>query len=222
MAAPHYPPHHAVPPQQGNGLAVAGMVLGILGLALCWLGFIGMICALIGVILSGIGLAKSNKVGKGKGMAIAGLVCGVLGLIAGVVFILVVVRGFTQYIEKAKTSEAQIQLRAIETKVKSYYIMSRRFPPSAPMMPGPAGSGCNDPSGRIPAKSQSAWDAHEGWKEMGFHIDEDSRYSYEWKDNGTSAVALAVGDIDCDGTLETHELRLDVLEGNLMATYTDR
>ncbi|MBA2541511.1 MAG: DUF4190 domain-containing protein [Deltaproteobacteria bacterium] len=70
---------------QGNGMAVAGLVLGILGLVLCWASILGWILALLGIIFGGLGIGKANKIGgKGKGMAIAGLVCGVLGLILGI------------------------------------------------------------------------------------------------------------------------------------------
>jgi hypothetical protein len=70
---------------QGNGMAVAGLVLGILGLVLCWASILGWILALLGIIFGGLGMSKANKIGgKGKGMAVAGLVCGVLGLILGI------------------------------------------------------------------------------------------------------------------------------------------
>ncbi len=71
--------------QQGNGMAVAGLVLGILGLVFCWVAIIGWIMALLGVIFGGVGMSKANKIGgKGKGMAVAGLACGVLGLVVGI------------------------------------------------------------------------------------------------------------------------------------------
>lgn len=71
--------------QQGNGMAVAGLVLGILGLVFCWVAVIGWILALLGVIFGGVGMSKANKIGgKGKGMAVAGLACGAIGLILGI------------------------------------------------------------------------------------------------------------------------------------------
>ena len=70
---------------QGNGMAVAGLVLGIIGLVFCWVAILGWILALLGVIFGGLGMGKANKIGgRGKGMAVAGLVCGVLGLIIGI------------------------------------------------------------------------------------------------------------------------------------------
>ena len=44
-----------------------------------------MILAVIGVVLAGVGLAKSKRVNAGKGLAIAGLILGVLALIFAVI-----------------------------------------------------------------------------------------------------------------------------------------
>ncbi len=88
----HNPPPSAEPQQQqsqGNGMAVAGLVLGILGLVFLWIPFLGWILALLGIIFGAVGNGKANKIGgKGKGMAVAGLVMGVLGLIGGIAFFL--------------------------------------------------------------------------------------------------------------------------------------
>jgi hypothetical protein len=71
----HNPPPSAQAPQaqeQGNGLAVAGMVLGIIGLVFCWVPVLGWILALLGLIFGAVGNGKANKIGgKGKGMALA-------------------------------------------------------------------------------------------------------------------------------------------------------
>ena len=73
-------------PQPGNGMAVTGLVLGIIGLVLCWIPFLGWLLALLGVIFGALGVSKANKIqGRGKGMAIAGLVTGVIGLLLGIV-----------------------------------------------------------------------------------------------------------------------------------------
>lgn len=59
---------------EGNGMAVAGMVMGIAAIATCGL---LLILALPGLILSILGLNKANKSGGrigGKGMATAGIV----------------------------------------------------------------------------------------------------------------------------------------------------
>jgi uncharacterized membrane protein len=63
-----------------DGLAVAGMVLGIVGIIF---GFLYTIPCAVGVVLSSVALyriGKSNGWRTGKGFAVAGLVCGVVGL----------------------------------------------------------------------------------------------------------------------------------------------
>lgn len=65
---------------QGNGLAVASLVLGILSILFAWIPIIGMIAwilAPLGLVLGLVGLGKP----AGRGMAIAGSVCSGIGLL---------------------------------------------------------------------------------------------------------------------------------------------
>lgn len=85
-------PYTSQPPQApakgSNGLAVAGFVLGLLGLLMSWIplvNILGIILGLIGAVLAAVGLAKSKKANAGKGLAIAGLVLSVLAVIAAIV-----------------------------------------------------------------------------------------------------------------------------------------
>jgi hypothetical protein len=71
-----------------NGLATAGFVLALLGLLGSWIPFlnvVGILLAIIGLVLAGVGLAKSRKTDTGKGLAIAGLVLGALALVVAVI-----------------------------------------------------------------------------------------------------------------------------------------
>jgi len=63
---------------KNNGLAVASMVLGIVGLLLCFL----WIPSILAVIFGGIALNQISKNPQqgGKGMAIAGLTLGIIGV----------------------------------------------------------------------------------------------------------------------------------------------
>lgn len=87
--APQYYGQPTPGPSGGsNGLATAGFVLALLGLLGSWIPFlniVGILLAVIGLVLAGVGLAKSRKTGTGKGLAIAGLALGGLALVVAVV-----------------------------------------------------------------------------------------------------------------------------------------
>ena len=86
MPATGYAPVGVTPVAGNSGLAMASMILGIVGL--CTLG----LTSIPAVICGHLGLSKinqSNGMIQGKGMAIAGLVLGYVGLaIIAFVFIL--------------------------------------------------------------------------------------------------------------------------------------
>jgi len=62
-------------PQKTNGMAIASLVLSLVG------------CSLLGVIFGGIAISQINKgQGSGKGLAIAGLVIGIVGFVLTLFF----------------------------------------------------------------------------------------------------------------------------------------
>jgi hypothetical protein len=76
------PCHGAVPARVGNGVAVAGMVLGILAVGLEWLGLITLGMSIAAVICGAVGISRAVVTGTGRGQGIAGVILGVLGLAA--------------------------------------------------------------------------------------------------------------------------------------------
>jgi hypothetical protein len=83
-------PGYAVP-QQGNGLAVAALVLGILSVVFSWVPFFDWVLAVLAVIFGAVGISTANKrMGAGKGMAVAGLVLGLITVVLGIVFVIFV------------------------------------------------------------------------------------------------------------------------------------
>lgn len=88
-AAPQQPQYVAPqPPVQplaphGNGLATAGLVVGIIAAVLSFNPFVGTVSwvlAPIALVLSLVGLVKSTKARNGRGKSIAGIVLGVVAL----------------------------------------------------------------------------------------------------------------------------------------------
>jgi hypothetical protein len=60
------------------------------------------------------------------------------------------------------------------------------------------------------------------WKALDFQVDEPTlfQYSYSASPDGQSFIAKAVGDLDCDGTFITYELRGTAMNGNPTLTLT--
>lgn len=96
---PTYPGPPAGPPPSGyaypggygfaqprNGMGTAGLVLGIIGVVLCWTLWVGWIINILAIIFGGVGMSRANHgVATNKSSAAAGLVLGVIGLAAGLV-----------------------------------------------------------------------------------------------------------------------------------------
>lgn len=73
---------NGAPQQGGNGMAIAGMVLGIISLVCCCSTYISMIAGVAGLVLSIIVLVQKKP---GKGMAIAGVICSGIAVALGII-----------------------------------------------------------------------------------------------------------------------------------------
>ena len=209
-----------VPPPQGNWMAIAALVLGIVGVVACWVPVLGWMGAILGIAFGIAGLVRSSTTRTGKAMALAGLITGTFGVVIGVVFVVISLSGFNRYMNKAKTSEAQLQLRRIDRGIKTYWMERAELPPNAQsVMPEADGSACSSPNGKM-APRMAREDP--GWQALDFQLDEPTRFSYHWtRTSPTAGVALAVGDLDCDGTLSTYRLDVTVVQGNVTTVLSD-
>ncbi|MEY7974165.1 DUF4190 domain-containing protein [Saccharomonospora xinjiangensis] len=83
----------AAPTEARNGLGTAGFVVGLIGLVLSPLPFIGILAwplVALGVIFSAVGIARVKaRKATNKGLSIAGLVLSVIGVVISVVMYLV-------------------------------------------------------------------------------------------------------------------------------------
>lgn len=80
---------HGTPPPQSNGLATAGLVVGLIGAVFSFIPFVGTVAwvlAPIGLVLSVVGLVKSRSARSGRGKAIAGIVLSVVALVMCVLY----------------------------------------------------------------------------------------------------------------------------------------
>ncbi len=124
------PPHYtdadgtsqspALPAKESNGLGIAGFVIAIVGVLLCWIPIFGLIVAIVATVFSAIGFRAATKSGAPhKGLSIAGLVLGILELLAAIfitVFVLIAVdtvidctSHFDDYLDAPAGSEAEEQ-----------------------------------------------------------------------------------------------------------------
>jgi len=67
------------------GFGVTALVLGIVGVFLCWIPVFGLILPILAIVFGGIGIFLQS----GRGMAIAGLVIGVITLIINIIIMVV-------------------------------------------------------------------------------------------------------------------------------------
>lgn len=207
-----YPP--AVPPtSRTSGLAIAGFVCSFF-------------CGLLGLILSIMGRNECKRSGGtvgGDGLALAGIIISIISLVLGVFGVLaaVAIPAFMDYSHRSRKTEAALQLNKIGKSAKRAYLETSMFPPgNAPLTPPEPC--CGQPNNHCAAAPQ-LYAADPVWKALDFQIDEPTlfQYSYSAGPDGKSFVAKAIGDLDCDGTFITYELRGTAMDGNPMVTLTE-
>jgi hypothetical protein len=204
MTTPYPParPHAS----RTSGLAIAGFVCSFF-------------CGLIGLILSIMGRNECKRSGGtigGEGLALAGIIISCISLALGtlVVVAVVAIPSFLNYTKRAKKTEAALHLDALGKNAKSVYAETGKFPSgSAPLTPPEPC--CGKSNNHCPAVPE-LYAANPAWKALDFEVDEPSlfQYSYSGSPDGQSFIAKAVGDLDCDGTFITYELRGVVMNGN--------
>lgn len=88
-------------------MAIAGLIMGIFALVLCWVPVVNWILGLLGLIFSIIGIAKKN--GGAKGAAIAGLILTILGAILSIaMFGAIMGTSMNQYLEQAESAASAV------------------------------------------------------------------------------------------------------------------
>jgi hypothetical protein len=83
---PIYAPSQEIPPYamaaptaDRKGFAIAGFVLGIVGILFCCMAYFACLPALLGIIFSALGLKSSRR-----GLAIAGIIIGAVAVLLGI------------------------------------------------------------------------------------------------------------------------------------------
>ncbi len=74
-------------PQRTNGMAIAGLVVGIISLFFCWFPFFGLPLPIVGIILSALG----RRGVTGRTMALVGLVLSIIALVIAIIFAVIII-----------------------------------------------------------------------------------------------------------------------------------
>ena len=117
-----------------------------------------------------------------------------------------------------RSQEAEDLLSYLADKAAVAYASAGRLPPTA-AGPTPITSCCEQ--GGACAADPMVW-ATAGWRELGFSIDDTHRYTYSYAPDpsGVSATLRAVGDLDCDDLRSLREVKLTIVAGKVVRSWT--
>jgi hypothetical protein len=121
---------------------------------------------------------------------------------------------------QTRSVEADELLGYLVERIAAQVIATGRVPPT-PVGPTPE-AGCCERGGTCPADA-AVWSAP-GWRELGFSIDGEHRFRYEYAPDpgGLSATLRATGDVACDGNTRTVEVRVSVAGEALLQRWSHR
>ena len=144
------------------------------------------------------------------------IVVAIIGILAAIA-----IPVFAGQMRRAKTTEAQLHLNMLAKGAKTYYQTHSTFPQgTAGVLPGADGGACAASGGKFAVTN--AWGSDTTWSELDFRVDGQGVFSYHYEaTSSASAVALAVGDLDCDGTFITYTLTLSAPAGGVAAILTE-
>jgi hypothetical protein len=88
---PGYPMYGVPMPMPRNGMGTAALVLGIVGVVLCWLYWVGPLLGVLAIIFGGVGLARAHSgQATNRSSALAGLILGIVALAGFIVLVLLI------------------------------------------------------------------------------------------------------------------------------------
>ena len=97
------------PPRPTNSMATAGLVLGIVALALCWLTVLDIPLVILGITFAAVGLKRAKRGAGSRGMAMTGLICSLAAAVLVTVILIVVVPKYIDCYHKYGDNTDQIR-----------------------------------------------------------------------------------------------------------------
>ena len=137
------------------------------------------------------------------------IVVAIIGILAAVA-----IPAFLEYMKRAKTTEASLNLNKIGKAAKRVKGEIGTYPIEAgALLPHATGTCCGDSGGTAQVNNKctptpSSFVDTAGWSHLEFSVDEASIYNYQYVGvaGGQTFNAYAVGDADCDKILATFTL----------------
>ncbi|MGE3459838.1 MAG: hypothetical protein AB7O24_32310, partial [Kofleriaceae bacterium] len=124
------------------------------------------------------------------------------------------------YMKKSKKTEASLQLNKLGKNAKVEFSTASAYPQGVSgLLPGTLGGACSSATKKMPVVS---WNSDPVWNALSFQIDEPALFSYIYGSfTNSSAVALAIGDLDCDTTYITYQMDFSANNGNARVQLTE-
>jgi prepilin-type N-terminal cleavage/methylation domain-containing protein len=161
-----------------------------------------------------------NKSQRGFTLIELMIVVAIIGILAAVA-----IPKFLDYMKKGKRSEAELNLNAINKAADSEYAENASYPvATANATPAQA---CCAQAGKKCAVVQADWVSANpavptAWDMLGFEMTQPFyfQYTYTSAAPGTTFVATAIGNLDCDATSVTYTLNGDATSGSPTSSLT--
>ena len=119
---------------------------------------------------------------------------------------------------KARAAEADELLDYLADRVTAHVATTGRVP-ATPAGPTPKPGCCEQ--GGVCAADPAPW-AAQGWRELGFSIDGEHRFAYQYtpEPSGLAARLRATGDVECAEAPVAVELQLTVVGGKVSRVWS--
>ena len=169
--------------KKGNGLAITALVLSSV--------FFLPVIPFFGLVLGIIALTT----GRSKPMSIVAICLGAFFTLMTGIYAAIAIPAFMKYIERAKESEARVNLAALATAAAALDEKQAAELPGADWTP--AGSACAQPDQKF-AVDGAAWQ-REPWHTLGFSIERPHYFQYRASRVSGGFRFEARADLRCNG-----------------------